>query len=244
MVLAASSLQESLSEAAARYAGDGRPQPVLSFAGTSSLARQVESRVSAQIIIAADEEWMDVLERQDLLSPGTRADLLTNELVLVIPGGAKRAEGMAPLAGDGRIAMADPAAVPAGRYGKAALESLGRWDEVAPRIVPTENVRAALALVGRGEVAAGIVYATDAQASQRVSVSYRFPPQSHPPIRYPAALLAAGDNEGGRRFLAFPAIGRGARDLSATRVRNRPLSAWSVPGLTPKSGASSRCHSR
>ena len=202
VVLAASSLQESLAEAADAFAANGQQRPVLSFAATSSLARQVESGAPADIFIAADEEWMDVLDKEKLLATGKGADLLTNSLVLITPRGTD-AEGVEPLTGSGRVAMADPQAVPAGRYGRAALERLGWWDSVAARVVPAENVRAALALVERGEVAAGIVYATDAQASKRVTVTYRFPPDSHPPIVYPAALLATSEHQQAVDFLSF-----------------------------------------
>jgi molybdate transport system substrate-binding protein len=202
VVLAAASLQESLTEIADAFAAGGKERPVLSFAATSSLARQVESGAPADLFIAADGEWMDVLGAKNLLAAGLRVDLLTNRLVLVVPVEAD-ARGTEPLAGTERITMADPAAVPAGRYGRAALEQLGWWDSVAPRIVPAENVRAALAFVERGEVAAAIVYATDAQASKQVKVTYTFPSESHPPIVYPAALLAASDAGAAKEFLTF-----------------------------------------
>lgn len=206
VVLAASSLQESLTEIADAFAAGGKERPVLSFAATSSLARQVESGAPADIVLAADGEWMDVLDEKNLLAVGERMDLLTNSLVLVAPleADARGTEALAEaLAGPGRIAMADPQAVPAGRYGRAALEHLGLWNSVEPRIVPAENVRAALAFVERGEVAAAIVYATDASASKRVKITYSFPPESHPPIVYPAALLAASDAGAAKEFLGF-----------------------------------------
>jgi len=202
VVLAAASLQESLTEAAEAFAVQGHAQPVLSFAGTSALARQVEGGAPADIFLGADEQWMDELERNNQLAPRSRVDLLTNELVVVAPTDWTSA-GRDPFAGGGRIAIADPQAVPAGRYARAALESLGRWDELRPRLVPAENVRAALALVESGQVDRAIVYATDAQASRKVAIVYRFTSGSHPPIRYAAALLAESKHEDARAFLDF-----------------------------------------
>jgi len=201
VVLAASSLQESLTEAASAWEAQGHPAPVLSFAASSALARQAEQGAPADLFISADEEWMDDLEGKNLLRAGSRLDLLTNRIVLVTrKGGTVRSlEAL----GDGKLALADPEAVPAGRYAKAALESLGEWDAVAGKVVPAENVRAALALVERGEAALGIVYTTDAKASPDVEVLREFPAESHPPIRYPAAILARSDNPDAAAFLAF-----------------------------------------
>lgn len=208
VVLAAASLQEAMTEASEKWAKAGHPAPALSFAGSSALARQVESGAKADIFISADEEWMDELERKGLIRQGTRQDLLGNALVLIA------AKGTSPLTleetgslraalGDGRLAVADPDAVPAGRYGKAALERLGQWDGVSARITPAENVRAALALVERGQAPFGVVYATDALASDKVDVVARFPAASHPPIRYPAAIIAASANPDAAPFLDF-----------------------------------------
>ena len=202
VVLAAASLQESLTEAAEAYAADGSARPLLSFAATSALARQVEQGAPADLFVAADEAWMDVLEEEGLLADRGRVDLFTNRLVVVAPQDWT-SPGRDPFTGGGRIAVADPRAVPAGRYARAALEGLGRWDELAPRLVPVENVRAALALVERHQVDRAIVYATDALASREVEVIYRFPADSHPPIRYPAALLASSTNPDARAFLDF-----------------------------------------
>jgi len=200
-VLAASSLQEALEEAGRAWAGKGRPMPVLSFAASAALARQVEQGAPADLFVSADEAWMDAVEAQDLLREGTRTDLLTNRLVLVRPKGTST-RGLDDL-GDGKLALADPQAVPAGRYAKAALESLGQWQEVLPKVVPAENVRAALALVERGEAALGVVYATDARASRDVEVVEVLPEDSHPPIRYPAAVLAASEHPDAESFLVF-----------------------------------------
>src|SRR5689334_1825448 len=148
IVLAAASLQESLEGVGKAWAAEGHAAPVLSFAASSALARQVEQGAPADLFVSADEEWMDKLAGQNLLRAGTRSDILTNRLVLVTrKGGAVRR--LADL-GDGKLVLADPAAVPAGKYAKAALESLGQWPAVEAKVVPAENVRAALALVEHG----------------------------------------------------------------------------------------------
>lgn len=222
LVLAAASMQEALTDAAKRWTVLGHPRPVLSFAASSALARQVESGASADLFISADEEWMDYLQTKALLRRGTRARLTENRLVLVTPAASKLTLRIAPrfalarALGTGRLAIADPATVPAGRYGKAALEKLSVWPSVASRIAPAENVRAALALVERGAAPLGIVYATDARASTKVRVVGVFPASSHPPITYPVALLKASTNpqaEAFRRFL----ISREGRAILARR---------------------------
>ena len=202
VVLAASSLQEPLEQAADAFAGGGHPRPVLSFAVTSALARQIERGAPADMFIAADDVWMDRLEREKLLAPRSRRVLLTNELVVIAPMGWT-APGRDPFEGMGHIALADPQAVPAGRYARAALEQQGRWEELLPRIIPTRTVRAALIMTERKQVDRAIVYATAARASRKVEVIYRFPENSHPPIRYPAAVLAASRNEDAEAFLDF-----------------------------------------
>lgn len=214
LVLAAASLQESLGAAAAAWARRGHPKPIMSFAASSALARQIVAGAPADLFVSADEEWMDYVAERRLIRPATRVSFLSNQLVLIAPTNRPlrvRIGPGFPLAqalGQGRLAMADPDAVPAGRYGKAALTSLGVWQAVAPRIARAENVRAALALVERDEAPAGIVYATDAQASTKVRVVGVFPAASHPPIRYPIALLTSAtspDAEPFRRFLLSPA---------------------------------------
>ena len=210
LVLAAASLQESMTAAAAAWAAKGHAKPVISFAASSALARQAAAGAPADLFVSADEDWMDDLQRRGLLVPGTRANLLGNRLVLVAATTERRLVPLGPrtplvaMLGNGRMAMADPASVPAGRYGKAALEKLGVWNQVSPRVVRAENVRAALALVERGAAPYGVVYATDARASKLVRVVGTFPPASHPPIRYPIARLkssASPEAEGFRRFL-------------------------------------------
>jgi molybdate transport system substrate-binding protein len=213
VVLAAASLQEALEAEADAWARQGHPRPVLAFAASSALARQVESGAPADLFLSADEEWMDTVQQAGDLRQGTRHDLLANSLVLIAPraSGATvdlgRPSALAAALGSGRLAMADPDAVPAGKYGKAALEHLGAWGRIANKVVRAENVRAALALVESGEAPLGIVYATDAAASDKVRVLAAFPADSHPPIRYPVAVLATSNNEqaaGFERFLGSP----------------------------------------
>lgn len=210
LVLAAASLQESLNEAADVWASKRHPRPVISFAGSSALARQVEAGAPADLFISADDEWMDYVAGKGLIRPESRVSFLTNRLVLIAPGGSNvrlniaRGFPIARTLGSGRLAMADPDSVPAGKYGKAALTSLGVWPTVASKVARAENVRAALALVERGEAPLGIVYATDARASSRVRVVGTFPANSHPAITYPVAALRASTNpeaEAFRRFL-------------------------------------------
>ncbi|MEG3178366.1 molybdate ABC transporter substrate-binding protein [Sphingomonas sp. RB3P16] len=212
LVLAAASLQESMTAAGHAWAAQGHPEPIVSFAASSALARQIAAGAPADLFVSADEAWMDDLATKRLLAPGTRADFLGNRLVIVAAKTDRTAIPLAPAAlarvlGRGPLAMADPASVPAGRYGKAALAKLGVWSQVQPHAVAAESVRAALALVERRAAPLGIVYATDARASSAVRIAGVFPPHSYPPIRYPLARLAASTNpeaEGFRRFLLSP----------------------------------------
>lgn len=209
LVLAAASLQESLGAAADTWAKQGHARPVVSFAASSALARQVIAGARADLFVSADEEWMDALAAKKLIVAGTRANLVGNRLVIVAAawtrgGVPARGAGLARALSRGALAMADPDAVPAGKYGRAALEKLGAWRAVAPKVVRAENVRAALALVERGAAPFGIVYATDARASAKVRIAGIFPADSHRPIVYPLARLTGATNpaaEGFRRFL-------------------------------------------
>jgi molybdate transport system substrate-binding protein len=214
VVLAAASLQEALNAQADAWAAQGHPRPTLAFAGSSALARQIESGAPADVFLSADEQWMDTVEQAGALEAGSRRDLLTNGIVLIAPKGSTAAVDLAnPVSlaatlGSGKLAMADPDAVPAGKYGRAALEHLKAWDRIAGRVAAAENVRAALKLVESGEAPLGVVYATDAAASRKVRVVAAFPPDSHPPIRYPMAILATSKNPQAapfERFLASPA---------------------------------------
>ena len=205
LVFAAASLKNALDEATSVYAGG---KVVVSYGASSTLAKQIENGAPADVFISADLDWMDYVEKKGRLAPGTRRILLGNRLVLIAP--ATRPIGLQPATGfplgkalgSGRLALADPGSVPAGRYAKAALEKLGVWNEVAGRIAAAENVRAALAFVARGEAPLGIVYQTDAMEEPRVVVAGRFPEGTHPPIVYPAAVLKSA-RPGARRFLDF-----------------------------------------
>jgi molybdate transport system substrate-binding protein len=210
LVLAAASMQESLTRAADAWAAQGHAKPVLSFAASSALARQILSGAPADMFISADEEWMDAVQKQGRIRPGTRRSFLSNQLVLIAAQGQAGRIAIGPgfplarALGNGRLAIADPDAVPAGKYGKAALITLGVWNGVADRTARGESVRAALAMVERGVAPYGIVYATDARASGKVRVAGIFPASSHPPITYPVGLLKNGPSteaEGFRRFL-------------------------------------------
>ena len=210
LVLAAASLQESMNAAADAWAAGHHDRPVISFGGSSALARQVESGAPADLFVSADEAWMDELAKKDLIVKSSRVSFLLNRLVLIAPATAAkpvsigRGFPLATLLGSGRLAMAD-SAVPAGKYGEAALTELGVWSEVNPKVVRTENVRAALALVERGVAPYGIVYVTDASAAKGVKIVGVFPEESHLVISYPVAVLKAGpdiaDAEAFRLFL-------------------------------------------
>ena len=210
LVLAAASLQESLNAAADAWAARHHDRPVLSFAASSALAKQINAGAPADIFISADEPWMDDVAKHGLVKPGTRVSFLANRLVLVAPAATakpvaiRKGFPLDQLLGQGKLAMGEVNSVPAGKYGKQALTSLGVWDKVAAHVAGAENVRSALALVERGEAPYGIVYETDALASKGVKIVGFFPEDSHPPITYPIATLTASTNpdaEGFRRFL-------------------------------------------
>jgi molybdate transport system substrate-binding protein len=220
VVLAASSLQEALTEAAEAWTAQDHPAPVLSFAATSALARQVEQGAPADLFVSADEEWMSTLDERGLLRANTRRDLLSNRLVVVRAKGDPIA-GFAEL-GDRRLALADPAAVPAGKYAQEALERMGTWPELEPKVVPAENVRAALALVERGEAPLGIVYVTDALASDGVEVVQEIPAETYTPVRYPAAVLASSQHPDAAGFLAFLSSAEAKRIFEKHGFRTLP----------------------
>jgi molybdate transport system substrate-binding protein len=193
-VFAAASLTDALNEIGKAYAVKTGNHVAFSFAASSVLARQIESSAGADMFLSADLDWMDYLDKKALLAPGTRRTLLGNHLVLIAPTGLKVTVKIAPhfdlagALGNSRLAIADPASVPAGKYGKAALTNLGVWDSVSGKLAVAENVRAALAYVARGETTLGIVYNTDARIEPRVHVVGTFPDGSHKPILYPVAL--------------------------------------------------------
>jgi molybdate transport system substrate-binding protein len=208
-VFAAASLTNAMTEIEDRFEAVTGHDVVVSLAGSSALARQIQQGAPADIFISANPGWMDTLEKDGLVETGTRLDLLENAIVLIAhsdgtdPIEIGPGTDLAGMLGDGRLAMALVDAVPAGIYGKAALESLGLWGDVASRVAQSDNVRAALALVATGEAPYGIVYATDAVAEDRVRVVGTVPPGTHPPIVYPAADIAGRDTEAEAAFLDY-----------------------------------------
>ena len=210
-VFAAASLTDALRALGQDWAARGNPAPRFSFAASSALARQIEQGAPADLFMSADEPWMDYVQQRNLVVNATRVSPIGNALVLVAAKGdgrnvtLARGTDLAALLGpNGRIATGDPAHVPVGRYAQAALTWMGQWDAIGPRLARADNVRAALLLVERGEAPFGIVYATDAAASQGVRVAGTFPAESHTPITYPFALLRRAEgNAQARAFLAF-----------------------------------------
>jgi molybdate transport system substrate-binding protein len=208
-VFAAASLKTALDEIVAGWEAGAGNEITVSYAGSPALARQIEQGAPADIFISASRDWMDALAAGGHIRDETRRDLLGNALVLIAHGDAAPVEigpgfDLAGMLGDGRLAMALVDGVPAGVYGKAALSSLGVWEAVAPKVAQADNVRAALALVATGEAPLGIVYRTDAAAEAGVTVVGTFPPESHPPIVYPAAVTAeSADPEAATGFLDY-----------------------------------------
>jgi molybdate transport system substrate-binding protein len=209
VVFAAASMKNALDDVDAAYTSQSGVKVVASYEASSALMRQIEQGAPADVFLSADLKWMDYGADRNLIKNATRVDLLGNRLVLVAPkdskiGNVTIAPGfdLAGLAGDGRIAVGDVRAVPAGLYAKAALEKLGIWAAVEPKLAMAENVRAALVLVARGEAPLGIVYETDARIDPGVKTVSVFPEDSHPPIIYPVALTANAKPEAGP-YLAF-----------------------------------------
>lgn len=210
-VFAAASLKESMDAVTAAYRAETGQAVQVSYAASSALARQIEQRAPADIFVSADTEWIDWLQARDLIDPHSRHDLLGNTLVLVAPaqGGAQPlalepGTDLLPLLGDdGRLALALTASVPAGKYARAAFESLGIWNALAPRVAESENVRATLLLVARGDAPLGVVYGSDARAEPRVRTLATFPATSHPPIVYPVARVAASRHAAAPGFIVW-----------------------------------------
>lgn len=209
LIFAAASLKNALDGVAAAYEGETGQHVVVSYAGSSALARQIEQGAPADIFISADLDWMKWLGERGLIDQQSETALLGNRLVLVAPAGSSVAVTIAPgfdlsaLLADGRLAVANTDAVPAGRYARAALEALGVWHSVSGKLAQAENVRAALALVSTGEAPLGIVYKTDANADTNVRILDTFPEAAHPPIVYPAAILSGSENPGAAALMEF-----------------------------------------
>jgi len=208
VVFGAASLTNVLQDIGADYTRETGQQAQFSFAASSALARQIEAGTRADVFVSADEEWMDYLATRKLIEPKSRHDILINRLVLIAPAQSAITLKIAPhfalgaALGKDKLATGDPGSVPVGRYARAALTNLGVWSEVASHIVPTEDVRSALAFVARGETPLGIVYETDARVEKRVRIVDTFPESSHPPITYPVAVIATA-KPGAGRFVAY-----------------------------------------
>jgi len=209
LVFAAASLKNALDDIAAQYQHDTGKSASISYAASSALAKQIEAGAPADVFISADLDWMDYLAGKNLIQANSRKTLLGNKLVLIAPVKSARPVAIKPgfpiakLLKGGRLALADPDSVPAGKYAKAALQYLGVWDSVANSLAPGENVRATLALVARGEAPLGIVYKTDAAVEPAVKIVGTFPENSHPPVVYPIALTASSANPDAAAFLAY-----------------------------------------
>jgi len=207
-VFAAASLRESLDEQARKFEGETGISIVVSYGASSALAKQIEAGAPADVFISADLEWMDYLQARNLIQPDTRHNVLGNRLVLIAPTDSKvklKIEpgfALAAALGKGRLATGDPDAVPAGRYAREALTTLGVWAEVADRLVRADSVRSALAFVDRGEAPLGIVYDTDALIDKHVRVVDVFPDNSHLPIVYPVALTSRAGADAAK-FVAY-----------------------------------------
>jgi molybdate transport system substrate-binding protein len=208
-VFAAASLTNVFEDIAKAYRAKAGGAVKFSFAASSTLARQIESGASADIFASADEEWMNYLADRKLIEPATRSSRLGNALVLITPASDQRTVDLRPgvdlagMIGNGKLATGDPAHVPVGRYAQQALTKLGVWDAVAPKIARTDNVRAALLLVERGEAPFGIVYATDAAASGKVNIAGAFPAGSYALVSYPFAILAKRGRPEVKSFFEF-----------------------------------------
>ena len=210
LVFAAASMKTALDAIALKYVADGKPAPVISYGSSGTLAKQIQSGAPADLFISADQKWMDVLAKDSAIDPKTRETLLGNTLVLVAPADstatlkiAKDFDLSGALGADGKLAVCTVSSCPAGIYGKEALEKLGVYKAVEPKLAQADNVRAALLLVARGEARFGIVYGTDAKAEPKVKVIGTFPESSHMPIVYPVAVVKGSKNSDAVGFEAF-----------------------------------------
>jgi molybdate transport system substrate-binding protein len=209
LVFGAASLKNALDEANTGFQRDTGHKVVVSYGASSALAKQIEGGAPADVFISADLDWMDYVAEHKLIKPETRFNLLGNKLVLIAAADSNISLPIVPnlplaqALGNGRLAMADPAAVPAGKYGKAALEALGVWPSVSSKIAPAQDVRAALLFVSRGEALLGIVYQTDAAADKGVKIVGSFPESTHPPIIYPLAVTATSANPEATAYIQY-----------------------------------------
>ncbi len=209
-VFAAASLTNAMQDIATLWMAGGHPKVVFSFESSGTLAQQIEHGAPANVFVSADEKWMDELAKRRMLVAASRSDLVGNSLVVVEAKAGLKPVTLGPgsnllavLGPDGRLAVGDPAHVPAGIYAKQALEKLGLWQAAAPRLAPADSVRAALRLVEVGEAPAGIVYGTDVKVTPKLAIAGTFPAGTHDPIRYPVAVIRAGNTAAARAFVAF-----------------------------------------
>lgn len=208
-VFAAASLKNALDAVSDAWKAEAGKETKNAYAASSALAKQVEQGAPADVFISADLDWMNYLDEKKQIKADTRKVLLGNALVLVATKGSglklelKKGADLAGALAGGRLAVGDVKAVPAGKYAKAALEKLGLWASVEKSLAQSENVRAALALVARGEAKLGIVYATDAKAEKEVEVAGVFPEDSHAPIVYPAAVIVSSKNPDAEAFVTY-----------------------------------------
>jgi len=208
-VFAAASTTNALNDIANIFQIKKQGKVTHSFASSSTLAKQIVNGAPANVFLSADEKWMNYLAEKNMIEPNTRLNLLGNSIVLIAPSDANVKTTIGPqfdpagLLGDGRLAMGDPAHVPVGTYAKQALEKLGVWAAVEPKLARAKDVRAGLALVERGEAPLGVVYSTDAAISNKVKVVGVFPEDSHPSIVYPVALVRGRATPAAKRYLEF-----------------------------------------
>ncbi|HEY5796041.1 MAG TPA: molybdate ABC transporter substrate-binding protein [Bosea sp. (in: a-proteobacteria)] len=234
VIFAAASMKNALDETAAAWTREtGKPAPKISYAASNVLAKQIEQGAPADVFLSADLDWMDYAAGKGLIKPDTRITLLANRIALIAPSDSTAKLTLAPgvdLTGaltGGRLAMGNVDSVPAGKYGKAALERLGGWEKVKDKVAQAENVRAALLLVSRGEAPLGIVYTTDAAADPKVKVVATFPEETHPPILYPVAVTKDSTHPDALAFLTYlrGAGPRAAFEKQGFTVLNKPANA-------------------
>lgn len=235
LVFAAASTTNAINEIAKIAANEGQPKVVPSFSSSSALAKQIANGAPADIFISANVKWMDFLEERKLIEKRTRVDLVGNRLLLIAPASGRLAEmppadelsKVYPLAAHlagGKLAMGNPDHVPAGLYGKEALINLGLWAAVEKNVAAAANVRAALALVERGEAEAGVVYSTDAAiVAKKVKIIGTFPESSHARIIYPAAIIAGRAGSAAQNVYAFLASRKAAEVFK--RYGFKPIAA-------------------
>lgn len=208
-IFAAASTTNAITDISNLFTEKKMGETLISFASSSTLAKQIDKGAPADVYLSANPKWMDFLEEKNQIEPGTRFNILGNKIVLIAPIDSDikitiaPGVGLAGIIGEDKLAVGDPDHVPVGIYAKQALESLGEWTALAPKLARTKDVRSALALVERGEAPLGIVYSTDAAISQKVRVVAVFPEETHPPITYPVGLVAGNATPAAKAYIEF-----------------------------------------